>query len=129
VLFALNHALQRTASPPSVRPSREVVSAPCAPPAPPRPSLTFVVRFPNQDHQDSHRRPITPDPSDTLGQPDMTTIQRETAIPSGNGHAPLAWESLAGVPLILIELSGPANGRQAARRVAMRTLPVAGTRR
>ena len=34
-----NHALQRTASPPSVRASREFVSARCAPPAPPRPSL------------------------------------------------------------------------------------------
>jgi len=36
-----NHALQRTASPPSVRASREFVSAPCAPPASPRPSLSL----------------------------------------------------------------------------------------
>ena len=36
-----NHALQRTASPPSVRASREFASAPCAPPAPPRPSLSL----------------------------------------------------------------------------------------
>ena len=36
-----NHALQRTASPPSVRASREFVSALCAPPAPPRPSLSL----------------------------------------------------------------------------------------
>lgn len=39
----LTRALQRTASPPSVRTSREFVSAPCAPP-PPRPSLSLVVR-------------------------------------------------------------------------------------
>jgi hypothetical protein len=36
-----NHSLQRTASPPSVRASREIVSARCAPPAPPRPSLSL----------------------------------------------------------------------------------------
>ena len=35
-----NHALQRTASAPSVRASRGFVSARCAPPAPPRPSLS-----------------------------------------------------------------------------------------
>ncbi len=35
-----NHALQRTASAPSVRASREFVSAPCAPPPPPRPALS-----------------------------------------------------------------------------------------
>ena len=39
-----NHALQRTASPPSVRASRAFVSAPCAPPAPPRPSLSSPLR-------------------------------------------------------------------------------------
>ena len=54
---------------------------------------------------------------------------RVVRMTSGNGHAPLAWESLAGVPLSLIELDGPANGRQPARRVAMRARPVAGPRR
>ena len=36
-----NHALQRTASPPSVRASREFASALCAQLAPPRPSLSL----------------------------------------------------------------------------------------
>lgn len=36
-----NHALQRTASPLSVRASRAFVSAGCAPPVPPRPSLSL----------------------------------------------------------------------------------------
>jgi hypothetical protein len=88
-----------------------------------------VVRFPDQDHQDCHRPPTTPDPSDTLSQPDMTKIQTEMAMTSGLHHGRLAGESLAGVPLILIELDGSANGRQPARRVAMRALPVAGSRR
>ena len=35
------NALQRTASPPSVRASLEFASAPCAPPAPPSPSLSL----------------------------------------------------------------------------------------
>jgi len=39
--FSHNLALQRTAFAPSVRASREVVSARCAPPAPPRPSLSL----------------------------------------------------------------------------------------
>ena len=93
------------------------------------PSLTFNVRFPDQEHQDGHRPPITPEPSNTLSQPDMTKIQTETAMTSGTGHAPLAGESLAGVPLMPIELSGTANVRQPARRVAMRTRPASGSRR
>ena len=40
VAAGFNHALQRTASPPCVRASREFASAPCAPPALPRPSLS-----------------------------------------------------------------------------------------
>jgi hypothetical protein len=48
---------------------------------------------------------------------------------SGTGHAPLAAESPAGVPLSLIELDGSANGRQPTRRVAMRARLVAGSRR
>ena len=93
------------------------------------PSLTFVVRFPDQDHHDHHRPPITPEPSDPPSQSDMTMIQRETAIPSGTGHAPLAGESPAGVPLRLIELDGSANGRQPTRRVALRGRLVDGSRR
>jgi hypothetical protein len=42
--LGLTRALQRTASPPSVRASREFESARRAPPPPPRPSLSFVVR-------------------------------------------------------------------------------------
>jgi len=38
-------ALQRTAFPPSVRASREFVSAPRAPPPPQRPSLSWVVDY------------------------------------------------------------------------------------
>jgi hypothetical protein len=101
----------------------------CNPRVPRAGSLTFVVRFSNQDHQDCPRPPITPESSNTLSQPDMTKIQTETAMTSGTGHGPLAGESLAGVPLILIELSGTANGSQPARRVAMRARPVAGSRR
>jgi hypothetical protein len=93
------------------------------------PSLTFHVRFPKQDHQDCHRPPITPESSNTPSHPDMTEIQTETAMTSGTGHATLAGESSTGVPLMPIEPSGPANGRQPARRVAMRTSPVAGSRR
>ena len=33
------------------------------------------------------------------------------------------------VPMSSVELDGPANGRQPARRVAMRTSPMAGSRR
>lgn len=41
----------------------------------------------------------------------------------------LAGQGSSGVPLILIELSGAANGRQPARQVAMRARSVAGSRR
>jgi hypothetical protein len=93
------------------------------------PSLTFDVRFPDQDHPDWPRPPITAELPKPPRQPDMTTIQTQTQIASGDGHTLLAWGVLPGVALRLIEPVGPANGRQPARRVAMRTHSVAGSRR
>jgi hypothetical protein len=91
--------------------------------------MSFYVLFPGQDHQDCYRPPITAEHSSTLAKPNMTTIQADTAIPSGDGHAPPAWERLEGVLLNLIEPDGAANGRQRAPRVGMRTVRVTGFRR
>ena len=44
-------------------------------------------------------------------------------------QARLAGVSLAGVPAGLIEADSPSNGREPARRVAMLTFQVAGSRR
>jgi len=59
----------------------------------------------------------------------MTTIQTGLEIARADGHGLLALTSHSGVAMIPFELAGPASGRQPARRVAMRTLPVAGSRR
>jgi hypothetical protein len=59
----------------------------------------------------------------------MTMIQTEAEKAPGCGHGLLACGGLPRVPLIQSNHAGPANGRQPRRRVAMRTLPVAGSRR
>ena len=93
------------------------------------PVADLGVRFPDEDQEDRPRSPITAELPKPPHQPSMTTIQTETEIACGDGHALLAWGFLPGVALRLIEPVGPANGLQPVRRVAMRTSLVAGSRR
>jgi len=93
------------------------------------PVADLGVRFPDQDHQDCPRPPFTPAHSGTLAQTEMTMIQTEAEKAPGCGHGLLACGGLPGVPLIQSNHGGPANGRQPARRVAMRASPGAGSRR
>ena len=93
------------------------------------PVADLCVRFPDQDPADRRQTPNDADVPGPHPQTEMTTIQAEADMASGTGHARLAWESHSGAYMRLIELDGPANGRQPTRRVAMRRLPAAGSRR
>jgi len=89
-----------------------------------------ITAFLGQDEQDLQDGSDLGEPQDQ-SCPSCYPVQTPGSFSSSGAvyHEWLAGSFPPEVPMRSVELDGPANGRQPVRRVAMRTLPVAGSRR